>query len=150
MAKYTMSGNAGAATATAASAGLGKVEQGATPTVVKVLGFVVGPQASSADNVYGIRLKRQTTQGSFTGATPNPTDANMRAASSTGGVAGTSAGTASTELWRGGFHMRAGIQIIPIPGAEWFVTPTTCNSVLLEYIYAQAADVNSVAFTFEE
>ena len=150
MAKYTMSGNAGSASSTAATAGLGKVEQGATTTVAKILGFVVGPQASSADNTYGLRLKRQTTQGSFSATTPAPTDANMRAAACTGGVAGTSAGTASTELWRGGFHMRAGIQIVPIPGAEWFVTPTTCNSALLEYIYAQSTDVNSVAFTFEE
>lgn len=150
MAKYTMSGNAGAASVTAATAGLGKVEEGATTTVSKILGFVVGPQASSADNTYGIRLKRQSTSGTFTGSTPSPTDANMRASACSGGTAGTSAGTAGVELWRGGFHMRAGIQIVPIPGAEWMVTPTTCNSVLLEYIFTQSTDVNSVAFTFEE
>lgn len=151
MAKYMMSGNAGTATSTAASAGLGKVEQGTTTTVIKILGFVCGPQASSADNTYGVNLKRQSTQGAYgTGVTPSPTDANMKACSATGATSATSAGTAGTELWRGGFHMRAGIQIVPIPGAEWFVVTTTCNSIFLNYLYAQGADVNSIAFTFEE
>lgn len=150
MAKYNVQGNAGAASATAATAGLGKIEQPAGTTIMKILGFVVGPQANSADNTYGVELKRQTTAGTWTTQTPAPTDALYRASAAVGATISTVAGAASTILWRGGFHMRAGLQIVPIPGAEWFVTVTVSNGVILEYIFAQGTDVNSITMTFEE
>lgn len=151
MAKYMMSGNAGAAATAAATAGIAKVVQGTTVTVAKLLGFVLGPMANSADNTYGIQLLRVSTHGAWTGVTPSPLDANMRASACSGGVVATSAGTAGVELWRGGFHMRAGIQIVPIPGAEWFITPTICNSATLQYVtQAQGTDIMAAAMTFEE
>lgn len=150
MAKYNIQGNAGAASATAATAGIVKVEQSATTTIIKILGFVMGPQANSADETYGVELKRQTTAGTWTTQTPPPTDALFKASSAVGATASTAAGTASTILWRGGFHQRAGLQIVPIPGAEWYVVVTNANGVILEYIFCQGTSVNSATLTFEE
>jgi len=150
MAKYNVQGNAGAASATAATAGMGKIEQPAGTTIMKILGFVVGPQANSADNTYGVHLKRQTAGGTWTAQIPQPLDANMRAAAAVGALVATSAGSAGVELWRGGFHQRAGLQIVPIPGAEWLNTPTACFGMVLEYLFAQSTDVNSVSLTYEE
>ncbi len=150
MAKYNVMGNANAAVVTAACAGLVGVSNPAAAVVCKILGFVVGPQANSADNTYGVKLKREVANGTWTMQTPGPTDANFRAAATIGKTASTSNGTASTELWRGGFHQRAGIQIVPIPGAEWLNTVTACFGTILEYIFTQGTDINSATMTFEE
>lgn len=150
MSKYTVMGNANAAVTTAACAGLVKVSNPAAPVVCKILGFVVGPQANSADNTYGVKLRRELANGTWTMQVPGPTDANFRASATLGATASTSNGSSSTELWRGGFHMRAGLQIVPIPGAEWFNTVTACFGVMLEYIFTQGTDVNSASMTFEE
>ena len=150
MAKYNVMGNAGSANTTAATAGVIGVSAPAAPTVVKILGFVVGPQANSADNTYGVKLRRELGNGTWTMQTPGPTDSNYRAATTIGKTASTSNGQAGVELWRGGYHMRAGLQIVPIPGAEWFNNVTACFGVCLDYIFTQGTDVQSGTMTFEE
>ena len=151
MAKYNIQGTS-TPSVTAATAGIVKVEQPAGTTVMKILGFVMGPNVASADIVYGIELKRQTTAGTWTTQTPAPTDVNFRASAAVGATSSSAAGAASTILWRSGFHQRAGIQIVPIPGAEWFVTTTVSNGVILEYMFAGDGTTNGnvVTLTFEE
>lgn len=151
--KYTGAGNAGAASTTAATAGIIKLEQGATVVPLKLYEFEIAPQAAAADNNYGVRFKRQTTAGTWTGVTPAALDGiNARASAAVCGIASTAAGTAvsNSELLRLGFAMRAGYRWVSVPGGEFIVAPTTAYGILAEYIYAQSTDVLSGSFTWEE
>lgn len=151
MALYVASGNAGAASVTAATAGIIKVDQGATLSSPKIYTLDIGPQANSADNTYGGRIKRQTTAGTWTSVTPALLDSTHQAAClATAGVASTAAGTASTVLFNFGFHMRAGYRWVAIPGGELAVAVAASNGLLAEYIFAQGTDVLSGAMWFTE
>lgn len=152
MAKYNVFGNAGAASTTAATAGIVKVDNPSSTTMAaaKIYEWSIGPQANSADNTYGVRAKRQSTAGTWTSVTPSPTDAKLSASVTTAGVASTAAGTAGVELGRWGFHQRGGYRWVSIPGGELVVPYTFSNGIILEYIFAQGTDVNGASLYFDE
>jgi len=149
---YAVLGNAGAASTTAATAGIVKVDNPAASTMAaaKIYEWSIGPQANSADNTYGIRMKRQTTAGTWTAVTPSPLDAKAGASVTAAGVASTAAGSAGVVLGQWGFHQRGGYRLVTIPGGEWAVPLVFSNGIILEYIFAQGTDVNGATLFFNE
>ncbi len=152
MARYGVFGNAGAANSTAATAGLVKVDNPSASTMAaaKIYEFAVGPKANSADNTYGIQIKRQTTAGTWTAVTPSPLDAKTGASVTTAGVASTAAGSAGVILADWGFHQRGGYRWVSIPGGEFVVPLVFSNGLLIEYDFAQGTDVNGCSLMFDE
>lgn len=155
--KYSSFGNAGVATATAASSGLNDIYQPAAAPMgcPTIYGFSIGPQANSADETYGVRLKRYSGTGpTFTAVTASPNDTPggvVPIAKTLCGVAQTVAhGTAGVELWRSGYHMRAGLAWTAIPGGEWLVNLSVSNAILLEYVFAQGSSVQGSTILFWE
>lgn len=140
MARYLISGAAGTANVTAATAGIIKAESAGS--VVIIYEWAVGPGAGSEDSNYTVRLKRQTTAGTWTAATPAPLDPASAAAVTVGGVASTANGTAGTIIGNWGFNQKAGYRYVAIPGGEFFVTRTTANGIILEYAVVQGTAVN--------
>lgn len=155
--KYSSFGNAGAANVTAATAGLNDIYQPAAAPMgcPTIYGFSIGPQANSADETYGVRLKRVSGTGpTFTAVTASPNDTPggvVPVAKTLCGVAQTAAhGTAGVELWRTGYHMRAGLQWTAIPGGEWLVNLSVSNGILLEYVFTQGTSVQGSSILFWE
>ena len=150
--RYSVFGNAGAASASAASAGIGKIDNPASTTMAaaKLYEWEIGPQANSADNTYGVRLKRQSTAGTWSSVTPSPNDPKASSSVTLGGVASSAAGSAGVELARWGFHQRGGYRWVSIPGGEFVVPLTFSNGIILEYLFCQGTDVNGVSLMFDE
>lgn len=151
MARYNISGAAGAASVTAATAGIVKVD--ATATILaraKIYEFGVYPGATAADSNYSIQVKSQTTAGTWTSVTPAPLDPQVSASKSTGGRASTAAGTADTVLGIFGFNQRGGFRWVAVPGSEFWMKPANSAGIIVEYIYAQDSGVNYGAIFFEE
>lgn len=149
---YNVFGNAGAASSTAATAGIIKIDNPSASTMAAaaIYEFAVAPQANSADETYGIRAKRQSTAGTWTAVTPSPTDPKGSASVTTAGVASTAAGTGGVELGRWGFHQRGGYRWVSIPGGELINPLTFSNGIIIEYIFAQGTSVNSGTLYFRE
>lgn len=150
--RYVVFGNAGAASTTAATAGIVKVDNPSASTMAaaKIYEWSIGPQANSADNTYGIRAKRQSTAGTWTSVTPSPLDAKASASVTSSGVASTAAGTGGVVLGQWGFHQRGGYRWVSIPGGELVVPLTFSAGVIVEYIFAQGTDVNGASLFFDE
>jgi hypothetical protein len=140
MARYAISGAAGVASVTAATAGIVKAESAGASCVIYE--WSVGPGAGSEDSNYTVRLKRQSTAGTWTAATPSPLDNLTSAASTVGGVASTAAGTGGTILNNWGFNQKAGYRYVCVPGGEFYVTRTAANGIILEYAVVQGTAVN--------
>jgi hypothetical protein len=134
--KYGVFGAAGAANSTAATAGLMKVDNPASTT--------------SADDTYGVQMKRQSTAGTWTGVTPSPTDAKAGASVTSAGRASTAAGTAGVVLGTWGYHMRGGYRWVAVPGGELVVPLVFSNGILLEYYFAQGTSVQDATIYFDE
>lgn len=152
MARYAVNGAAGAASATAATAGLVKIDNPASTTMAaaKLYEFAVGPRANSADETYAVQLKRQSTAGTWTAVTPSPIDAKTGASVTTAGRASTAAGTAGVALGEWGFHQRGGYRWVAVQGGEIVVPLTFSAGVILEYTFAQGTSVNAATFMFDE
>jgi hypothetical protein len=153
MARYAVAGNAGAASITAATAGIIQLGNPASATMAaaKCYEWSLGPQANSADETYGVRMKRGTSVGTYTSTTPFANDPKASASVTTGWVAGTAASTpVSGEQGRWGFHQRGGYRWVAIPGGEFQVSLTFSASLFLEYVFAQGTSVNGAAMYFEE
>lgn len=150
--KYSVFGAAGAANVTAATAGLMKVDNPAASTMAaaKIYEWTVGPAANSADETYGVQMKRQSTAGTWTGVTPSPTDAKAGASVTSGGRASTAAGSAGVILGTWGYHMRGGYRWVSIPGGELVVPLVFSNGIILEYYFAQGTSVQDATFFFDE
>lgn len=150
--KYNVFGAAGAASATAATAGLISISNPATTSTVasKVYEWSIGPGSNSADNVYAVRIKRNTTAGSYSGVTPSPLDRKAAASLTVAGVAQTAAGGADVEMGRWGFHMRGGYRWVSIPGGEYACYPLFSYGIFIEYIFAQGTDVMEPSLWFDE
>ena len=151
MANYAIFGNAGAASTTAATAGILKVDNPSSTTMAgaKIYQFGLGPGANSADETYQIRIKRQTTAGTWTAVTPSPLD-KASASVSSAGSASTAAGSAGVELWRMGYHMRAGLAWTFIPGGELINAYAFSNGLIAEYVFAQGTSVQGGVIYFSE
>ena len=153
MAKYTGAGAAGAASSTAATAGIVKLEQGATVVGLRLYEWELAPAANAEDSNYGLRLKRQTTAGTWTTLTPAAIDPlNARASSAVSATASTVAGTAVTNstLLQVGCNQRAGYRWVAVPGAELVVAGTTAYGIILEYSFAQGTAVNTGSMSWDE
>jgi len=150
--QYSAGGNAGAASTTAATAGIIKCDNPSSSTMAaaKINEWKIGPQANSADENYGVRVKRQSTAGTWTAVTARPNDEKAGAAVTAAGVASTAAGTAGVELDRVGFHMRGGYRWVAIPGGELVVPLTFSAGILIEYIFAQGTSVLGANVQFNE
>lgn len=151
-ATYTVSGAGPAANTTAATAGITKVDQSATLVQARIYGWEWNQQANSNDVNYTVRLKRQTTAGTWSAQTPAPTDVtHFAAATSNGAVNSTAAGSASTVLVAGwGFNQKQGFRWQSIPGGEMAVTLAATNGIIVEYIFAQSTDTGIGTFYFWE
>lgn len=151
MARYSIAGAAGAASSTAATAGLIKVENASTIlSVPRIASFSVGPGANAEDANYTVALKRQTTAGTWTSVTPAPLDAISGAAKAVGGRASTAAGSASTVLGYWGFNQRGGLHVVAVPGYEWVVDRANSAGIILEYTFVQGTAVNYGVLAFDE
>lgn len=125
---------AAAASATAATAGIVKVEATAA-TRLAIYEWDFGTSAGTApvDQNYLIRIKRQTTSGTWTAVTPSPLDLADPAAVGIGGQNSTAAGTAGVTLMSIGVNARAGFRWVAIPDSELIVPATANNGILMEY-----------------
>ena len=150
--KYSVFGAAGAASTTAATAGIMKVDNPAASTMAaaKIYEWSVGPAANSADETYGVQMKRQSTAGTWTAVTPSPLDAKAGASVTTAGRASTAAGSAGVVLGTWGYHLRGGYRWVSIPGGELTVPLVFSNGILLEYYFAQGTAVQDASFFFDE
>lgn len=148
---YVICGAAGAASTAAATAGIIKVENAATVLATPVIvDFSVAPGAAAEDSIYSIRIKRQTTAGTWTSATPAALDPSSAASKSAGGRASTAAGTAGVELGCFGFSQRAGYRIVPVPGFEWTNDRANSAGLIIEYMFIIGTAVNYGTVFFRE
>lgn len=153
MAKYSVTGAAGNASATAATAGLVMVDNPSSAPLnrAKIYDFSVGSGATPEDSQYVVSLKRQTTRGTWTSVTPAPIDSQSSASLSTAGRASTAAGSASTVLGYWGFNMRGGMRYTCVPGGEFCNDGTVSHGIILEYAVVSAGTaVNYATLLFEE
>ena len=153
MAKYHITGAGGAASATAATAGIVKVDQDASaPTVtISIYEWSIGPGAAAEDSNYTVAAKRQTTAGTWTAVTPEPLDTTGQAASiANGGRLSTAAGTAGNVIGYWGFNQRAGFRWVAVPGGEMGVGKAVSHGILLEYTVVQGTAVNYGIICFQE
>jgi hypothetical protein len=150
MAAYVITGASGAASSTAATAGIVMVDNPSSAPIArpKIVNWSVGPGAAASDDVYSVQLKRQTTRGTWTSVTPALLDCGT--AISTGGRASTAAGSASTVLGIWGFSQRAGYRVVYEPGCEPMVNPAVSNGIILEYLFVVGTLVNYGTLTFVE
>jgi hypothetical protein len=136
---------------TAATAGIIKIDLGGTLCSPNLYYWAIGPAANSADNTYAVRLKRQTTAGTWTNSqTPAPKDKHSGAALTTAATVSSAAGTASDILGEWGYHMRGGYAYQVNPGGEWEVLLAAAAGIILEYSFAQGTDVQNPTFFFRE
>lgn len=152
MAKYIATGAAGTASATAATAGIVKVDNPSTApiTAPHIYEWSIGPGAAAEDSNYTVDIKRQTTAGTWTSVTPAPIDDAAAGSKATAGRASTAAGTASTIMGYWGFNQRSGIRWVAVPGGEFVVNRGVSSGIILEYAVVQGTAVNYGLIAFEE
>jgi hypothetical protein len=154
MRRYIAGGAAGAASSTAATAGLLKIDNPSANdlTAAAIRAFSIGPAAAAEDSNYTVQLKRQTTAGTWTAVTASPVDADLSASITTAGRLSTAAGSASTVITLGGFgfNQRSGIRIMFDPGGEPVLADTASNGIILEYTFVQGTAVNNAMIEFME
>jgi len=151
--RYSINGNAGAASTTAATAGIIKAEAtAATRNSLYEWDFGSAAAAAPVDQNYLIRLKRyNTSAGTWTGATPVALDAADPAAVSVGGVASTAVGTAGSILFSVGVNARAGFRWVAIPDSEFINPAVVSNGIQLEYAaISGGTDINNATFLIQE
>lgn len=150
--RYGVFGAAGAASITAATAGIMKVDNPAASTMAaaKIYEWTIGPAANSADETYGVQMKRQSTAGTWTAVTPSPFDAKASASVTAAGRVSTAAGTAGVVLGTYGYHLRGGYRWVSIPGGELVVPLVFSNGIILEYYFAQGTSVQDATIMFDE
>lgn len=151
MANYSVFGAAGVASATAATAGIVKVDNAATVlSTPRIYEFGVYPGAAAEDSNYTIQAKRQTTAGTWTSVTPSPLDPASAASKATAGKASTAAGTAGVILGTFGFNQRGGFRWVAVPGGELWVDRANSNGIIIEYAVVQGTAVNYGSIFFSE
>lgn len=154
MAKYTGSGNAGAATATVAAAGIIQVAQGATVKAVKLYEWEIAGGSAAADTNYIVAMQRATTKGTWSNTiTPAALDGqNAMAAQATCYTVSTAAGSlvSNSILLNVGFNERAGYRWVAVPGGELVLAPTTLYNIFLSYLYAQGTDTFWASVSWDE
>lgn len=151
--RYQTGGAAGAASSTAATAGILKLDNPASGdlTAAAVKAWAIGPGAAAEDSNYTVQWKRQTTAGTWTAITPSPMDADLSASITLAGRVSTAAGTAGVVLSGPfGFNQRGGIRVMYDPGGEPILADTVSNGIILEYVFVQGTAVNQACVEFIE
>jgi hypothetical protein len=150
--RFSISGNAGAASATAATAGIMKLEgTAATRAALYEWDFGSAAGAAPVDQNYQLRLKRQSTAGTWTSQTPVALDSADPAAVAIGAIASTAAGTTGSVLMVIGVNARAGFRWVAIPDSELIVPATASNGIILEYAAVSGGtDINAATFLYQE
>jgi hypothetical protein len=151
---YTVAGNAGAANTTAATAALAAIYNPASVSTVgsKIKEWEIGPQSNSADENYGVQLRRQSgTVGVGTAFTPSANDGHTTTALTVAYTTQTTAfGTPGVVILKCGYHMRGGYRYVPIPGAEHALQLLFGAGITLEYTFTQGTSVQSASIVFDE
>ncbi len=155
--RFAIAGNAGTATTTAASAGLIELYQPAALPLgaPRIYEWEIGPQANSADETYGVQLRR------YNAGTPTITTVVAAAQLDVRGAAATAltlGGCGLTVTWttggatcmRTGYHLRGGYRWVSIPGGEFTIEPRATYAIDLEYIFAQGSSVQGGTIMFDE
>lgn len=133
MLAYSAIGNQNAAASGAAS-GIVKVETPATTRRAYIYKWTVGPEGIVAtDNQFSVRLKRQSTAGTWTAVTPSPLDDEDAVSLCVAGSNSTAAGTAGVILIEVGINSRAGYTDVAVPGAEYVVPSTSAAGIIMEF-----------------
>lgn len=142
---------AAAASASAATAGIVKVEATAATRVnIYEWDFGTGAGTAPVDQNYLIRLKRQSTAGTWTAVTPSPLDPADAAAVAVGGQTSTVAGTAGVTLMSVGVNARAGFRWVAIPDGEFVVPATASNGVIMEYAAVSGGTESNTGVIFHQ
>lgn len=140
-----------AASATAATAGITKVEAtAATRLAIYEWDFGSSAGAAPVDQNYLVRLKRQSTAGTWTAVTPSPLDPADAAAVAVGGQASTVAGTAGVTLMSIGVNARAGFRWVSIPDSELIVPATALNGIIMEYAAVSGGTDSNTGVIFHQ
>ena len=133
MLAYSAVGDQNAAASGAAS-GIVKVETPATTRRAYVFKWTVGPEGGAAsDNTLSIRLKRQSTAGTWTSVTPSPLDDEDAVSLCVAGSNSTGAGTAGVILIEIGINARSTWTDVAVPGAEYVVPSTSAAGIIMEF-----------------
>ena len=133
MLAYSAVGDQNAAASGAAS-GIVKVETPATTRRAYIFKWAAGPEGITAtDNQFTLRLKRQSTAGTWTAVTPSPLDDEDAVSLCVSGSNSTVAGTAGVILFETGVNSRAGYTDVAVPGAEYIVPSTSAAGIILEF-----------------
>lgn len=150
--RFAITGAHTSANTTAATAGIVKLEAtAATRAALYEWDFSSSAAAAPVDQNYLLRIKRQTTAGTWTAATPSPLDPADAAAVCVGGANSTAAGTASTALLSIGVNARAGFRWVAIPDSEFIVPAAAANGIIMEYqAVSGGTDNNTGVFFYQE
>lgn len=154
LAKYAAaSGTAGvAASATAATAGIVKVESAGRRSFIYEWDFGPAAAAAPVDQNYQIRIKRQSTAGTWTNSiTPAPLDPADAASTMVSAYVSSAAGTAGTILGVFGVNARAGFRWVAIPDSELVIPATAAAGIIMEYAAVSGGtDANAGTIYFME
>ncbi len=133
MLAYSAVGDQNAAASGAAS-GIVKVEGPSTTRRFYIFKWTVGPEGGTAtDNTFSIRLKRQSTAGTWTSVTPSPLDTQDAVSLAVAGSNSTAAGTAGVILVEVGINARSTWTDVAAPGAEYIVPATNAAGIIMEF-----------------
>lgn len=152
--RFSINGNGGTPSVTAATAGIIKVEStAATRAALYEWNFGTAAASAPVDENYLLRLKRfNTSSGTWTAATPVALDAADPAAVSIGGTVSTAVGTAGSILMSIGVNARAGFRWVAIPDSEFISPATASNGIQMEYaaISTGATAVGNATLLYQE
>lgn len=151
--RYSVFGNGGAASTTAATAGILVAYNPASATMAaaKMYEWEVGPAANSADETYTVACRRGATAPTVTAVTPSPLDAKAGASVTLAGKVQTADfGTPGVEIGRWGFHYRGGYRWVAIPGGEIVIPLIFGNGIGLNYVFAQGTSVGAGTLMYDE
>jgi len=117
----------------------------------KVYDFVIGSEATPADNAFLWSVQRCTTAGTATTATPLALDpADSTAATLVGGTNHTVDPTGAVETMRVGLNQRATFRWVAAPGSELLIPATASNGLKWETPTSSAVLISATVLVEEQ
>lgn len=148
MARYSIDGQD---TNTASTTILGLT--GSAAIRPKIYDFVIGSDATPADNAAEYVWQRTTAAGTSTAVTPQKLDPLTSAAVATAGEAHSAEPTYTADaiLWQQAVNQRATFRWVAAPGGELVCTATAANGIGVQVITVAGSAVNTnICEHFEE